>query len=176
MIANGILNDIYCLMLQDVREKLEDSLPGTGRGRNPNDELLVKLLFLLPLCMLLFCYYRSLLQVGQENTLVRSLLPLVIMNELKSSSQTISFLCRRWNSLALFMGIPCAIMSDFFFSKLDVMEPTHIALSLLILPLMSTSRSISQCPLFLYWISRFFISWKIRFQISLFISQSQNCQ
>lgn len=64
MIANGILNDIYCLMLQDVREKLEDSLPGTGRGRNPNDELLVKLLFLLPLCMLLFCYYRSLLQVG----------------------------------------------------------------------------------------------------------------
>ncbi|XAR53579.1 Glucuronosyltransferase [Bertholletia excelsa] len=47
---------------QNVREQLEESLPGTGGGRNPNDELLVKVLFLLPLFALLFCYYRSFLQ------------------------------------------------------------------------------------------------------------------
>ncbi|PKI39091.1 hypothetical protein CRG98_040515 [Punica granatum] len=50
---------------QNVRVKLEDTLPGTGGGRNPNDELLVKLLFLLPLCVLLFCYYRSFLQARE---------------------------------------------------------------------------------------------------------------
>ncbi|KAB1202913.1 putative glucuronosyltransferase PGSIP6 [Morella rubra] len=33
---------------QDVREQLEESLPGTGGGRNRKDDLLVKLLFLLP--------------------------------------------------------------------------------------------------------------------------------
>ncbi|THG00890.1 hypothetical protein TEA_026259 [Camellia sinensis var. sinensis] len=47
---------------QNVREQLQESLPGTGGGRNPNDELLVKLLFLLPLFALLFCYYRYFLQ------------------------------------------------------------------------------------------------------------------
>ncbi|XWS58434.1 hypothetical protein CRYUN_Cryun08bG0033400 [Craigia yunnanensis] len=49
---------------QNVREQLEESLPGTGGGKNPNDELLVKVLFLLPFCALLFCYYRSFLQTG----------------------------------------------------------------------------------------------------------------
>ncbi|XP_022719025.1 inositol phosphorylceramide glucuronosyltransferase 1-like isoform X1 [Durio zibethinus] len=49
---------------QNVREQLEESLPGTGGGKNPNDELLVKILFLLPFCALLFCYYRSFLQTG----------------------------------------------------------------------------------------------------------------
>ncbi|XVF57062.1 hypothetical protein PTKIN_Ptkin06aG0173300 [Pterospermum kingtungense] len=49
---------------QNVREKLEESLPGTAGGRNPNDELLVKVLFLLPFCALIFCYYRSFLQTG----------------------------------------------------------------------------------------------------------------
>ncbi|XVF30978.1 hypothetical protein REPUB_Repub16aG0105800 [Reevesia pubescens] len=49
---------------QNVREQLEESLPGTGGGKNPNDELLVKFLFLLPFCALLFCYYRSFLQTG----------------------------------------------------------------------------------------------------------------
>ncbi|KAK4755507.1 hypothetical protein SAY87_009264 [Trapa incisa] len=44
---------------QDVRVKLEDSLPGTGGGRNPKNELLVKFLFLLPVCVILFCYYQS---------------------------------------------------------------------------------------------------------------------
>lgn len=47
---------------QNIREQLEESLPGTGGGRNPNDYLFVKFLFLLPLFTLLFCYYRSFLQ------------------------------------------------------------------------------------------------------------------
>ncbi|KAI3517807.1 hypothetical protein L1887_17027 [Cichorium endivia] len=47
---------------QDIREQLEESLPGTKGGRNPHDEFLVKFLFLLPLFTLLFCYYRSFLQ------------------------------------------------------------------------------------------------------------------
>ncbi|XP_058101644.1 inositol phosphorylceramide glucuronosyltransferase 1-like isoform X3 [Magnolia sinica] len=47
---------------QNVREQLEESLPGTGGGRNPNEQLLVKFLFVLPLCVLLFCCYRSFLQ------------------------------------------------------------------------------------------------------------------
>ncbi|XWS64778.1 hypothetical protein CRYUN_Cryun05aG0032900 [Craigia yunnanensis] len=46
----------------NVREQLEESLPGTGGGKNPNDELLVEFLFLLPFCALLFCCYRSFLQ------------------------------------------------------------------------------------------------------------------
>ncbi|XP_010024933.2 inositol phosphorylceramide glucuronosyltransferase 1 [Eucalyptus grandis] len=57
---------------QNVREKLADSLPGTGGGRNPNDELLVKFLFLLPLCLLFFGYYRSLPQVLQQCRSCRS--------------------------------------------------------------------------------------------------------
>ncbi|KAL7228383.1 hypothetical protein ACSBR2_007158 [Camellia fascicularis] len=48
---------------QNAREHLEETLPGTGGGKNPKDEILVKLLFLLPLFTLLFCYYRSFLQV-----------------------------------------------------------------------------------------------------------------
>ncbi|XP_024989146.1 inositol phosphorylceramide glucuronosyltransferase 1-like [Cynara cardunculus var. scolymus] len=47
---------------QDVREHLEESLPGTGRGRDPHNDLLVRILFLFPLFILLFCYYRSFLQ------------------------------------------------------------------------------------------------------------------
>lgn len=51
-------------MLQNVREQLEESLPGTGGGGNPNDDLFVKFLFLLPPFALLFCYYQSFLQVS----------------------------------------------------------------------------------------------------------------
>ncbi|XWS64773.1 hypothetical protein CRYUN_Cryun05aG0032400 [Craigia yunnanensis] len=50
--------------MMNVREQLEESLPGTGGGKNPNDELLVEFLFLLPFCSLLFCCYRSFLQTG----------------------------------------------------------------------------------------------------------------
>ncbi|TYG87246.1 hypothetical protein ES288_A13G198500v1 [Gossypium darwinii] len=49
---------------QNVREQLKESLPGTGGGKNPTDELLVKFLFLLPFCALLFCFYRSFVQTG----------------------------------------------------------------------------------------------------------------
>eukprot|EP00257_Ricinus_communis_P017946 XP_015576518.1 inositol phosphorylceramide glucuronosyltransferase 1 [Ricinus communis] len=47
---------------QNVREQLEESLPGTGGGKNPNNELLVKFLFILPLVAVLFFYYRSFVQ------------------------------------------------------------------------------------------------------------------
>ncbi|GAV86215.1 Glyco_transf_8 domain-containing protein [Cephalotus follicularis] len=50
---------------QNVREQLDESLPGTGGGRNPNSDLLVKFLFLLPFCALFFCYYRSFLQTRE---------------------------------------------------------------------------------------------------------------
>ncbi|KAK1415062.1 hypothetical protein QVD17_30832 [Tagetes erecta] len=47
---------------QNIRDQLEETLPGTRGGRNPHDEFLVKFLFLLPVLTLLFCYYRSFLQ------------------------------------------------------------------------------------------------------------------
>ncbi|GJX42369.1 inositol phosphorylceramide glucuronosyltransferase 1 [Tanacetum coccineum] len=47
---------------QNIREQLDETLPGTGGGRNPHDDILVKFLFLLPVFTLLFCYYRSSLQ------------------------------------------------------------------------------------------------------------------
>ncbi|KAI3735523.1 hypothetical protein L6452_15024 [Arctium lappa] len=47
---------------QNVREQLDETLPGTGGGGNPHDDFLVKFLFLLPIFTLLFCYYRSFLQ------------------------------------------------------------------------------------------------------------------
>lgn len=68
-IPPSIYDFVSLLMLQNVREQLEESLPGTGGGKNPNDNLLVKILFLLPLSSLMFCYYRSLLQVSKFCTL-----------------------------------------------------------------------------------------------------------
>ncbi|TYK27247.1 inositol phosphorylceramide glucuronosyltransferase 1 [Cucumis melo var. makuwa] len=60
---------------QNVRERLQDSLPGTGGGRNPNDDLIVKILVLLPLVALTFCSYQSCLQTRwYSNTSWRSLL------------------------------------------------------------------------------------------------------
>lgn len=53
-------------ILQNVRKQLGDSLPGTGGGRNPNDQLLVKFLFAFPVFLLIFCYYRSFLQVSDS--------------------------------------------------------------------------------------------------------------
>ncbi|XP_061371338.1 inositol phosphorylceramide glucuronosyltransferase 1-like isoform X1 [Gastrolobium bilobum] len=47
---------------QNVRDQLEESLPGTGGGRNPKDDFLVKFLILLPFCAVLFCCYRSFLK------------------------------------------------------------------------------------------------------------------
>ncbi|XP_009401946.2 inositol phosphorylceramide glucuronosyltransferase 1-like [Musa acuminata AAA Group] len=51
---------------QNVRKQLGDSLPGTGGGRNPNDQLLVKFLFAFPVFLLIFCYYRSFLQINKD--------------------------------------------------------------------------------------------------------------
>ncbi|KAJ8540326.1 hypothetical protein K7X08_030245 [Anisodus acutangulus] len=48
--------------LRNVRVRLQESLPGTGGGKNPRDELVVKFLFLLPLLLIVFCYYQSCLQ------------------------------------------------------------------------------------------------------------------
>nr|GEV93967.1 phosphoenolpyruvate carboxylase kinase 2-like [Tanacetum cinerariifolium] len=53
---------LYMLANKNIREQLDETLPGTGGGRNPHDEFLVKFLFLLPVITLLFCYYRSSLQ------------------------------------------------------------------------------------------------------------------
>lgn len=53
--------------LQNVRVRLQESLPGTGGGKNPRDELLVKFLFLVPLLLMVFSYYKSCLQVSNFN-------------------------------------------------------------------------------------------------------------
>ena len=66
VMQNPLIIWLCCLlMLQKVREQLEETLPGTGGGRNPNDELIVKLLFLLPLFALLLNFYRSFVQVSR---------------------------------------------------------------------------------------------------------------
>ncbi|THU67028.1 hypothetical protein C4D60_Mb05t20350 [Musa balbisiana] len=57
---------------QNVRKQLGDSLPGTGGGRNPNDQLLVKFLFAFPVILLIFCYYRSFLQINKDFTTIFS--------------------------------------------------------------------------------------------------------
>ncbi|XP_010247242.1 PREDICTED: inositol phosphorylceramide glucuronosyltransferase 1 [Nelumbo nucifera] len=57
---------------QNVREHLEESLPGTAGGKNPNDSLLVKILFFLPLIALLLCYHRSLFQRDSCGTFCRN--------------------------------------------------------------------------------------------------------
>ncbi|KAK9292970.1 hypothetical protein L1049_020952 [Liquidambar formosana] len=50
---------------QNVREQLVDSLPGTGGGRNPNDDLLVNFLFLLPFIAVLICNYQLFLRARE---------------------------------------------------------------------------------------------------------------
>ncbi|XP_008807617.1 inositol phosphorylceramide glucuronosyltransferase 1 [Phoenix dactylifera] len=51
---------------QNVREQLEESLPGTGGGTSRNEQLLLKVLFAIPICALLFCYYRSCIQINRD--------------------------------------------------------------------------------------------------------------
>ncbi|KAK3144246.1 hypothetical protein QOZ80_4AG0310540 [Eleusine coracana subsp. coracana] len=58
---------------QDIRQNLEESLPGTGGGRNPHDQLVVNILFILPFCLLLFGYYQSCFQTNKEFLSTRSL-------------------------------------------------------------------------------------------------------
>ena len=69
---------------QSIRVKLEETLPGTGGGKNQKDEFVVKLLFLLPLCALLFCVYRS-IQVSTSlflSPLATFFHPFLILNSL----------------------------------------------------------------------------------------------
>ncbi|XP_016510844.1 inositol phosphorylceramide glucuronosyltransferase 1 [Nicotiana tabacum] len=58
---------------QNVRVQLQESLPGTGGGKNSRDELLVKFLYLLPLVLIAFCYYRSFLQTQSRWLHIRQL-------------------------------------------------------------------------------------------------------
>ncbi|KAJ8511323.1 hypothetical protein OPV22_001757 [Ensete ventricosum] len=53
---------------QNVRKQLGESLPGTGGGRNPHDQLLVKMLCAFPVCLLFLCYYGSFLQIIKDFT------------------------------------------------------------------------------------------------------------
>ncbi|XP_039135127.1 inositol phosphorylceramide glucuronosyltransferase 1 [Dioscorea cayenensis subsp. rotundata] len=52
---------------QNVREQLEETLPGTGGGRNPNVQFVVKILFVLPLCALFLCYYQSCVKMNKDS-------------------------------------------------------------------------------------------------------------
>ncbi|KAH9605474.1 hypothetical protein KSS87_006089 [Heliosperma pusillum] len=49
---------------QDIRLKVDESLPGTGGGRNPGDDLWVKSLFMIPILGLMFIFYRFFLQAS----------------------------------------------------------------------------------------------------------------
>ncbi|KAI3888878.1 hypothetical protein MKX03_036062 [Papaver bracteatum] len=51
---------------QNVREQLQETLPGTGGGSNPNDDRVIKFLFLLPLLALVFCFYRSFVKMQKD--------------------------------------------------------------------------------------------------------------
>lgn len=51
--------------MQNVRKQLGESLPGTGGGRDPHDQLLVKTLCAFPVCLLFLFYYGSFLQVSE---------------------------------------------------------------------------------------------------------------
>lgn len=51
---------------QNIREQLEETLPGTGGGSIPNEQLLVRFLYVLPICALLLCWYRSYRQLNKD--------------------------------------------------------------------------------------------------------------
>ena len=93
--------------MQDIRLTIEESLPGTGGGRNPQDELWVKVLFLLPFLGLIFFYYRSFLQVLQNVNV--DLLDFYRTIKENFDLRT-SLLCFRFSSLlAYFVGHQCVI-------------------------------------------------------------------
>ncbi|EXC01426.1 hypothetical protein L484_021997 [Morus notabilis] len=50
---------------QNIRLQLPESLNGTGGGSTPYENVLIKILVLLPFCAFFFCYYRSLLQTRE---------------------------------------------------------------------------------------------------------------
>ncbi|XVE90040.1 hypothetical protein DITRI_Ditri20bG0044600 [Diplodiscus trichospermus] len=127
---------------QNVREQLEESLPGIGGGKNPNDELLVKFLFLLPFCSLLFCYFPSghLLCRTSLCNRIRHLYHIIRSRGIVdyigvSSSSTINANCQVINGrhplVILLLGIMgwdgsfghcCPILSMYFWDHRSVLE------------------------------------------------------
>lgn len=58
---------------QEIRVTMKDSLPGTGGGKNPNDDIIINFLFLLPLLLVVAFYYKSFLQASASvSSLFRS--------------------------------------------------------------------------------------------------------
>ncbi|KAJ3682339.1 hypothetical protein LUZ60_014912 [Juncus effusus] len=51
---------------QDIRYKVEASLPGTAGGKNPKDQFTVAILFLLPICLLALYYYRNYIPINRD--------------------------------------------------------------------------------------------------------------
>ncbi|KAJ3690125.1 hypothetical protein LUZ61_019289 [Rhynchospora tenuis] len=51
---------------QEIRNRVEASLPGTGGGKNPHDQHIVFILFLLPFFVLIPIYYRTLIQAMRD--------------------------------------------------------------------------------------------------------------
>lgn len=90
------------LILQDIRQRVEESLPGTAGGRNSQDELLVKVLFLLPFLGLIFLYHHSFLLVGL-------LICVFLDHKLKMllDLRTTKLVCRPSNFLGRFVDLHC---------------------------------------------------------------------
>lgn len=140
---------LFCLLvLQNVREQLEETLPGTGGGRNPNDHLLVKFLFLLPFCALLLCYYRSFLQVSGYS---------FFFKKKKSSIKQICYsfwisyyiiLCRHGSSLDHYVEAHYPMASDTCTTKLDLLDHLLILVFLHHLPLVPTLMLVSSSYFF----------------------------
>jgi len=110
--------------LQSIRVKLEETLPGTGGGSNQHDELVVKFLFLLPLCALLFCIYRS---IQVKTSLVPS--PRLHSSFL-DCNLILCFLISRRAVRVHCAGARSAIRLDIFITKLDLMEHLVMAVYL----------------------------------------------
>lgn len=92
---------------------MPESLPGTRGGRNPKDDFLVKFLFLLPLCAVLFCCYRSFRKVSYRG--------LIYSKSIKNSHNPdyILYLRRIKGPLVSVVEAHYAIMSDTFIIGLN---------------------------------------------------------
>lgn len=135
---------LFCLLgLQNVREQLEETLPGTGGGRNPNDHLLVRFLFLLPFCALLFCYYRSFLQVSGYIFFIYLFKSSIkqIHDSFWISYYIIS--CRHGSTLDHYVEVHYAMASDTCTTKLDLLDHLLILVFLHHLPSVPTLMLVS---------------------------------
>lgn len=107
--------------MQDVRKGLKDSLPGTGGGINPNDALVVKILFSIPFLALLFCYYRSFLQVSNcvITCMQRYEFRIFICRYLYINPYL--FQCRQGNTLAPYVEVHFMTKSSTFTTKSNLL-------------------------------------------------------